>query len=195
MTSPPMILKIRCSKCSKHLAVGSILRHMKTVHDQAIGKRWPCENCGKILQTEIRLNQHQALHSEQVNENQQYYCDDCPYRTIVKAYLTDHVRLMHKKVGNGMFMCVTGSCSSKPRTYPNLQRLEKHKTCHMNMKCGSCDKVFSAKRNLNRHKKNVHKDDQNDSNNSNHERDDGNANQGSTDPLSQLVEDAEMIVM
>ena len=78
---------------------------------------------------------------------------------------------------------------------PNLQRLEKHKTCHMNMKCGSCDKVFSAKRNLNRHKKNVHKDDQNDSNNSNHERDDGNANQGSTDPLSQLVEDAEMIVM
>ena len=28
-----------------------------------------------------------------------------------------------------------------------------------------------------------------------YERDDGNANQGSTDPLSQLVEDAEMIVM
>ena len=35
--------------------------------------------------------------------------------------------------------------------------------------------------------------DHNDSNNSNHEKEDGNANKG-TDTLSQLVEDAEMII-
>ena len=90
-------------------------------------------------------------------------------------------------------MCVVGSCFDKPIPYPNLKRLEKHKTCHMNLKCGSCDKVFMAKRNLNRHMKNIHKDDHNDSNNSNHEKEDGNANKG-TDTLSQLVEDAEMII-
>ena len=62
----------------------------------------------------------------------------------------------------------------------------------MNIKCGSCDKIFTAKRNLNRHIKNLHKDDHNNSNKSNNERD-NNANQG-TYPLSQLVEEAEMTI-
>ena len=34
-----------------------------------------------------------------------YCCDDCSYRTIVKAHLTDYVRLMHFKRGNGMIVC------------------------------------------------------------------------------------------
>ena len=45
----------------------------------------------------------------------------------------------------------------KPISYPNLKRLEKHKTTHANVKCDNSDKIFSAKTNLKRHCKNVHK--------------------------------------
>ena len=71
--------------------------------------------------------------------------------------MVDHVRMMHKKDGNGMFMCVIGKCFDKPISYPNLKRLEKHKTTNSNVKCDSCGKIFSAKRNLKRYFKNVHK--------------------------------------
>ena len=52
MTSPFMV---DCSVCHKKLAFGSIIRHMKTVHDEKLGKRWECRECGKVMQTEGRL--------------------------------------------------------------------------------------------------------------------------------------------
>ena len=110
----------------------------------------------------------------------------------MKAYLVDHVRMMHKKDGNGMSMCVIGKCSDKPIPCPNLKRLEKHKTTHANVKCDYCDKIFSAKRNLKRHVKNVHKT-QDESTNSNHDNDDNNSNQRN-DPLSDMVERAEFVM-
>ena len=111
MTSP---FKVDCSVCHKKLAFGSIIRHMKTVHDEKIGKRWECRECGKVMQTEGRLIQHENLHFENQTSERQFHCEECSYRTIVKAYLVDHERMMHKKDGNGMFMCIIGKCSEKP---------------------------------------------------------------------------------
>ena len=189
MTSP---FKVDCSVCHKKLAFGSIIRHMKTVHDEKIGKRWECRECGKVMQTEGRLIQHENLHYENQTNERQFHCEECPYRTIVKAYLVDHERMMHKKDGNGMFMCIIGKCSEKPISYPNLKRLEKHKTTHANVKCDNCDKIFSAKRNLKRHCKNVHKT-QDDSTNSNNDNDDNNSNPRN-DPLTEMVERAEILI-
>ena len=129
MTSP---FKVDCSVCHKKLAFGSIIRHMKTVHDEKLGKRWECRECGKVMQTEGRLIQHENLHYENQTNERQFHCEECPYRTIMKASLVDHVRMMHKKDGNGMFMCVIGKCSDKPIPYPNLKRQKSTKQ-HMPM--------------------------------------------------------------
>ena len=48
--------------------------------------------------------------------------------------------------------CVHGKCFDKPITYPNLKGLEKHYKAHANVKCDSCNKIFSAKRNFKKHK-------------------------------------------
>ena len=89
-------------------------------------------------------------------------------------------------------MCIIGKCSEKPISYPNLKRLEKNKTTHANVKCDNCDKIFSAKRNLKRHCKNVHKT-QDDSTNSNNDNDDNNSNPRN-DPLTEMVERAEILI-
>ena len=52
--------------------------------------------------------------------------------------------------------------------------------------------IFSAKRNLKRHFKNVHKT-QDESTNSNHDNDDNNSNQRN-DPFTDMVERAEIII-
>ena len=151
------ILQTTCTSCNKRLAFGSLLRHKKTQHKLNMGKVWTCNVCGKVCQSEKRLSQHENIHKEsKTASHNQFHCDECPYRTIVKAYLGDHVRIMHKQSGNGMFMCVTGKCALKPLTFPNQQRLDKHSTCHANVKCSDCEKIFSAKRNLTRHTKSKH---------------------------------------
>ena len=56
-------------------------------------------------------------------------------------------------------------------------KLEKHKTCHENPKCGQCGKVFGARRNLRRHENNVHANNHaNLSTNSNKSDGDNNGN-------------------
>ena len=145
------------------------------------------------MQTEGRLIQPKKnLHYENQTSERQFHCEECSYRTIVKTYLVDHERMMHKKHSNGMFMCIIGKCSEKPISYPNLKRLGKHKTTHANVKCDNCDKIFSAKRNLKRHCKNVHKT-QDDSTNSNNDNDDNNSNPRN-DPLTEMVERAEILI-
>ena len=47
-----------------------------------------------------------------------------------------------------------------PMLYPNQAKLDKHRTCHENKSCTTCGKVFGAKRNLRRHEKNKHEQNQ-----------------------------------
>ena len=54
-------------------------------------------------------------------------------------------------------MCVEGTCENKPKTFVNKQLLIQHKKDHQNLRCPSCIKTFTSKRNLNRHIKVVHK--------------------------------------
>jgi len=49
--------------------------------------------------------------------------------------------------------------SAKPKSFPNQERLQKHKTTHVVVSCDECDKRFSARRNLRRHVKKKHEDD------------------------------------
>ena len=156
-------VRVSCSVCKKMVTFCNMKRHMKTVHDGA-GKKWACNVCGKISQTEVRLTRHQRVHRAENHETNDrdenvYNCPDCRYTTLNKNYLVDHRRLMHTIKSHGQFICVTGKCFQKPQTFPNQTKLEKHKTCHENPKCGQCGKVFGARRNLRRHENNVHAND------------------------------------
>ena len=168
MTAPPLqemgefltTVKVPCSVCKKVMSFRNVRRHMKTVH-YADGKKWTCSACGKISQSEPRLKQHQRSHNPEVDEDENIFkCPDCPYRTLCKNYLVDHKRLMHNQTGSGQYICVVGKCFEKPMLYPNQAKLDKHRTCHENKSCTTCGKVFGAKRNLRRHEKNKHEQNQ-----------------------------------
>ena len=64
--------RVPCLVCKKMLAFTSVSRHMKTVHSEKIGKIWGCVECGKILQDEKRLTQHQTIHNPQ-SENPSFF--------------------------------------------------------------------------------------------------------------------------
>ena len=153
------------------------------------GKIWGCVECGKILQDEKRLTQHQTIHNPQSENPSFFYCQDCNYKTKCKDYLVDHRRLMHNQTGNGQYICISGKCSKKPISFPNQPRLDKHKTCHASEKCEECGKIFGAKRNLKRHKKKKHQKEQADlSVNSNHS--DGDRNGNATVQIQDALGDA-----
>ena len=90
----------------------------------------------------------------------EFACEECKYTTMTKAYLKDHIRRMHLVRGVG-WMCVEGTCENKPKTFVNNRLLLQHKKDHQNLPCPSCIKTFTSKRNLNRHMKLVHKQQQN----------------------------------
>ena len=78
---------------------------------------------------------------------------------MTKAYLKDHIRRMHVVRGVG-WMCVEGACEKKPKTFVNNRLLLQHKKDHQNLPCQICSKTFTSKRSLNRHRKQVHKPEQ-----------------------------------
>ena len=181
--------RVPCEVCKKMLAFTSVSRHMKTVHAEKIGKIWGCVECGKILQDEKRLTQHQTIHNPQSENPSFFYCQDCNYKTKCKDYLVDHRRLMHNQTGNGQYICISGKCSKKPISFPNQSRLDKHKICHASEKCEECGKIFGAKRNLKRHKKKKHQKEHADlSVNSNHS--DGDRNGNATVQIQDALGDA-----
>ena len=118
------------------------MRHKRTVHGQQGGKQYI----------------HEKSHTGERPEKQ-FACEECKYTTNTKAYLKDHIRRMHLVRGVG-WMCVEGTCENKPKTFVNNRLLLQHKKDHQNLLCPSCTKTFNSKRNLNRHRKVVHKPEQ-----------------------------------
>ena len=127
-----------------------------------------CSECGKSFSEAANL----FIHQTRTHDNTQYFhlgerpdqkefaCEECKFTTMTKAYLKDHIRRMHLVRGVG-WMCVEGTCENKPKTFVNNRLLLQHKKDHQNLPCQSCTKTFPSKRNLNRHMKNVHKQQQN----------------------------------
>ena len=57
-------------------------------------------------------------------------------------------------------MCVEGACEKNPKTFVNNRLLLQHKKDHQNLPCKIFSKTFTSKRSLNRHRKQVHKPEQ-----------------------------------
>ena len=97
-----------------------------------------------------------------------FSCAECNYKSNSKAYLSFHKKRMHT-ARPGLWMCMAGACKEKPRSFLNQHQHQKHQQDHANVNCSVCNKSFSAKRNLKRHMKTVHRavDVSRNSNNSN----------------------------
>ena len=148
-------VKVPCDLCNKVLSFTNLRRHQKTVHN-GNGKKWSCQECGKITQTERRLAQHEKLHKRDASESNIFCCPNCEYRTICERYLVDHTKLKHTQSGNGQFICTQGSCFKKPTIYPNQASLNKHCTFHQEQACKVCGKKIGSSRSLRRHEKSKH---------------------------------------
>ena len=76
------------------------------------------------------------------------------------------------------WVCMAGACKEKPRSFLNQHQHQKHQQDHANVNCSVRNISFSAKRNLKRHMKTVHKAVEMDvSRNSNNSNPDNNLNE------------------
>ena len=166
MESMTKEVKVPCDLCDKLLSFTNLRRHKKTVHNTN-GKKWTCQVCGQISQTETRLAQHQKQKHQKPKESEVFCCPNCEYRTICRRYLVDHTKLQHTQSGDGQFICSQGSCFTKPTIYPNLARLNKHRSCHQKQTCKTCGKNYATLRNLKRHEKLKHQKEPSDKSKSN----------------------------
>ena len=181
-TAPIRIAQIRrCDICQKDMAVTSLKRHKKIVHQLKIGKQIECPDCGKLFQSKERLLQHLHSHALDPAQNHAHSCAksvECKYKTNSRAYMNDHNRRMHNASAiPGQWMCFVGACQEKPRSFLNHHQHEKHQQDHANVNCPECNQLFSAKRNLKRHIRTKHKTvEANISRNSNESNPDENLN-------------------
>ena len=143
--------QIQCEVCHKDMTKSSLMRHMKTFHG-ARGKTWTCKDCGKILQSESRLRQHQLKHMLDASPEEGFSCSMCKYVTTCKEYLKDHHKRAHIET-TGSWVCKMGKCTERPKTFINHLSLEKHQQDHANIACPECGKIFGARRNMMRHMK------------------------------------------
>ena len=142
----------QCEVCNNSMSKSSLSRHMKTVHGGR-GKKWECSDCGKRLQSKLRLKQHKRKHfvaDAQVEGS--FSCTICKYNTSNKYYLTNHFRMNHREE-EGVWVCHMGKCSENPKSFINPRILLKHQRTHDNIPCVECGKVFGAKRSMIRHKR------------------------------------------
>ena len=146
-----------CEICKKKLVATSIIRHKRTLNGKKGGKQYICKTCNKSLQTKARLIHHEKCHSAERPEKE-FACEECKF-TSTKAYLKDHIRRMHVVRGVG-WMCVEGACEKKSKTFVNNRLLLQHKKNLENLPCQECNQTFPSRRNLNRQRKRVHRQEQ-----------------------------------
>ena len=143
-----------CQVCNKNFKSVNILHvHQKTHGD----KIYNCYICYKIYKNKAKLNEHLKTH---MREN---ICIVCSKKFSSNDNLLKHQRNLHtvtilpEKLDLHEKTDHTQSslCSVCGKVVANIERhLETHSEDHF--KCNTCDKVFSTRRNLSDHKRNVH---------------------------------------
>jgi len=78
-----------CRRCNKHFTqTGSLLRHIKTVHE---GIKFSCDSCDQTFTQKGTLN----THIKTVHEGMKFPCDLCDHTFTQKASLYTHKKKIH----------------------------------------------------------------------------------------------------
>ena len=147
-----------CNVCGKQfIAKRALYLHMRGVHTEV---EVPCNDCDKIFKSKTKLEYHtRATHQEKNS----FYCDvkvgdtRCTYYSATKSNLRAHKKRMHEKTLPNPPELVCGSCDYRTNRKFNLDtHSEKCKISDrspINHSCNLCNKTFSTKKHLTRHKK------------------------------------------
>ena len=147
-----------CNVCGKQfIAKRALYLHMRGVHTEV---EVPCNDCDKIFKSKTKLEYHtRATHQEKNS----FYCDvkvgdtRCIYYSATKSNLRAHKKRMHEKTLPNPPELVCGSCDYRTNRKFNLDtHSEKCKISDrspINHSCNLCNKTFSTKKHLTRHKK------------------------------------------
>lgn len=86
-------------------------------------QEWPCnvEGCSVILYSKSSRFRHQKLHE---NPENQYHCDKCDAKYLVKLDLVDHERRAHMSKDSYVV------CDQCERTFSSMSNLNAHKEIH-----------------------------------------------------------------
>ena len=147
-----------CNVCGKQfIAKRALYLHMRGVHTEV---EVPCNDCDKIFKSKTKLEYHtRATHQEKNS----FYCDvkvgdtRCTYYSATKSNLRAHKKRVHEKTLPNPPELVCGSCDYRTNRKFNLDtHSEKCKISDrspINHSCNLCNKTFSTKKHLTRHKK------------------------------------------
>ncbi|XP_071581681.1 uncharacterized protein [Temnothorax nylanderi] len=130
--------KFKCPKCpnvykQKHNLNEHLLKH------EDIKKNFPCDTCGEIFHSHVRLRVHMQRH-----KSNSVACEICRYHLSSKEALEKHHRTVH------LHDYVCDICHKKLKS---KRKLRDHIISHLEskFKCPKCPNVYKWKRNLNEH--------------------------------------------
>ncbi len=133
-----------CGICQMCFSAAEKLRnHGESVHNSI--KTWTCKKCNQSYASKQGLQQHiQTIH-----EQKRFDCQICLKQLSTKHALSLHIKQVHTRTLE-KFSCVL--CE---KSYTIVDTLRKHMVLHSNKasECHKCQRVFSSKRNLQRHLK------------------------------------------
>lgn len=131
----------------------SILQYRRSSKKKS-KQEWPCtvEGCSVVLYSKSSRFRHQKLHE---NPENQYHCDKCDAKYLVKLDLVDHERRAHMDKDSYVV------CNQCERTFSSMSNLNAHKEIHQRSSnpkhvCTICDVAYFHRSALHRHQRNDH---------------------------------------
>ena len=146
---------LQCTICGFETKIKSTLNsHVRNVHRKALRQNFKCEECNIVVSTKITLSRHiQVKHLG----NEEYSCSFCKFKSGYDSSLRKHMESIHNA---SQLKCDVCNWEGKG----NRLKLSRHKkSAHQEMKentkvhqCDLCEKAYSRKEHLQKHKEKTH---------------------------------------
>ena len=140
---------LSCPICNKGFILQKSYKYHITTHEP-VDNTHQCEICHKNYRTNASLREHITIHTGE----KKYKCNICGECFRIAHRLREH-KLIHTAEGEDAFTCKV--CR---RMFSNLYGLKRHMVIHESKEnksttysCDQCDKVYTRKNSLSRHKR------------------------------------------
>ena len=142
-------LKEACDICGNLFDLGRAKRHKKMFHEKAY--ECVCDICAKTVPSKDALKLH-VLRAHNIEERK-YKCEQCDLKFVSNHNLKEHIDKTHD-TGN------VYPCDQCPKTFQVRSYLQTHiRIVHQKYrpnKCDLCNEAYLYKRDLIKHRANVH---------------------------------------